>query len=158
MAPFRRSRSKRKGRATAHDGKLALRAKSHSGRGQVHDVSWTGRSGVMMARGSSITLRTPAPGPGRWLRRGCTARRHAHRDAEQADDSGRAARPLPAGSTVRHQRPVQATISVKIPLGSDESPKLSVGAPPVPVTPAAVSTVFSTLFTPETEPSPPLPS
>jgi RNA polymerase sigma-70 factor (ECF subfamily) len=52
----------------------------------------------------------------------------------------------------------QAFISVKIPLGREVSPKSSVGAPPVFVTPAAVSNVFSILFTPETEPSPPLPS
>ena len=38
---------------------------------------------------------------------------------------------------------------VKIPLGSDASPKLSVGAPPVLVTPAAVNNVFSILLMPD---------
>ena len=59
----------------------------------------------------------------------------------------------------RAEAPVPyACISEKIPLGSDGSPKSSVGAPPVLVTPAAVSKVLSILLTPETDASPPLPS
>ncbi len=52
----------------------------------------------------------------------------------------------------------QASRSISVPFGNEESPKSPVGAPPDLVTPAALRTELSTLFIPETEPSPALPS